>query len=257
VEVGGSWLAKGIDYHSGVLSLGSGDVHVWYTAPAPSSQDDLDRLALLLSADERHTNSQFMSSERRRDHLVGRALVRTTLSRYASVAAPEWIFTTGRFGRPEIVGPAGAPPLRFSLTHSPGLIAVAVALNIAPGLDVAYLDQRIDVETVARQYFAVAEAADLASCPAELRRRRFFEYWTLKEAYLKATGLGLSIPLNSFAMTLSEPPTIAFANGDAREAAAWQFRQPVLSEAHVAALAVRGKVEGVQATEMAELAAGG
>ena len=216
-----------------------GDVHVWSTHPEWWSPDQLERSWSLLSSDERDANARFRTGAQRRDHLLARALVRTTLSRYADVRADEWIFRVGPFGRPEIAAPASIGPLRFNLSHTSGLIALAVTLDADIGLDVERLDGRRSTVCDVGRYFAPSEVADLESSPSEVRVRRLLEYWTLKEAYIKATGFGLSIPLDSFAMRMTVPPTIVPAKDGGDESSEWQFFQPSLGEGYLAAIAMR------------------
>ena len=222
-----------------VLTLTADDVHVWHVDPALVSDPALlRRYDALMSPDERARHARFVFPADQHVFLVARALVRTTLSRYADVEPRAWTFQAGPYGRPEIAGPAGVPPLRFSLSHTAGLVAVAVALQVDVGIDVEGIKVRASGLDIARHYFAPSEADALEALPPERQGRAFLEYWTLKEAYIKATGLGLSAPLKSFAFELTDPPTISFdaRTGDSGE---WQFLRLDLTAQHVSALAVR------------------
>ena len=222
-----------------VLTLTADDVHVWHVVPEiVSDPARLRRSEALMSPDERARHARFVFPADRHVYLVARALVRTTLSQYADVEPQAWTFRTGPHGRPEIAGPAGVPPLRFSLSHTTGLVALAVALQVDVGLDIEGINERASGLDIARHYFAPAEADELEALPPERQGRAFLEYWTLKEAYIKATGLGLSMPLKSFAFELTDPPAIRFdaGTGDPRE---WHFLRLDLSPRHVSALAVR------------------
>jgi 4'-phosphopantetheinyl transferase len=129
--------------------------------------------------------------------------------------------------------------LRFNLSHTRGLVAVAVTLGADIGVDVEGRRERDTNLDVARRFFAPAEVRHLESVASGRQPQVFLEFWTLKEAYIKATGEGLSADLSSFAMQLSDPPTIAFANGNQAAADEWHFRRLHLTNAHVASLAVR------------------
>jgi 4'-phosphopantetheinyl transferase len=214
-------------------------VHVWTVVPG--ELDDpalLDRYAALLAPDERARQARFRLAPHRRQHLVTRALVRTVLSRYASVEPGAWRFVANAHGRPEIAAPAGTG-LAFNVSHTDGLVACAVARRPQVGIDVENTGRRAATVGIAERYFSHAEVAALRAVPPEHRRERFFEYWTLKEAYIKARGMGLAIPLADFSLELdADPIRIAFAPRLADTPARWWFalRRPTLR--HVLALAV-------------------
>ena len=206
-----------------MLSLSTDEVHVWYVVPERASTLELQRYDGLLSLEERERNLRFASVDARNRDLVSRALVRTTLSRYTDIDARTWSFRKGQYGRPELAGPVGHPPLRFSLSHAVGLVALAITREADVGLDVEHRNSRAFDINLARKYFASAEVADLESLPADEQPGAFLEYWTLKEAYLKATGAGLSQALDSFAMRRTRPPTMQFAGPQEGDASEWHF----------------------------------
>ena len=231
-----------------VLTLTADDVHVWHVVPELVSDPALlRRHEALMSPDERARRARFVFPADQRLYLVARALVRTTLSQYSDVEPQAWTFRAGPYGRPEIAGPAGVPPLRFSLSHTAGLVALAVALQVDVGIDVEGIkrwppraeNERESGLDIARRYFAPSEADDLEALPPEKQGRAFLEYWTLKEAYIKATGLGLSMPLTSFAFELTDPPAITFERSSGDDPSEWHFSRLDLGQHHVSALAVR------------------
>jgi 4'-phosphopantetheinyl transferase len=216
------------------------EVHVWYVCPEPDVPPRLrDRYEELLSDDERERFRRFVFDADRLRYLVAHALVRTTLSRYADVPPHAWTFSQNEYGRPEIAGPAHAPRCRFSLTHTRGLTAIAVTATAAIGVDAERIATREYNSDIAQRFFAPSEAVSLeALSPAE-QRRVFYDYWTLKEAYLKAIGVGMSAPLQSFAFTLSDPPRVRFNDPASGDPAAWQFARLSLSGEHTCAIAMR------------------
>jgi 4'-phosphopantetheinyl transferase len=180
----------------------------------------------------------------RHQFVIGRALIRHALSRRAAALPHGWRLVAGAHGRPEVDGPAGGPRLRFSLSHTAEVVACAVTVGDDVGLDVERVDaDRADL-AVARQLFAPAEFQALAALPAAARAARFFDYWTLKEAYVKACGRGLSVPLDAFWFALPPAPgaaiRIAFAQALADDPARWRFDQRRLAGDHVLAVAVAG-----------------
>jgi len=195
----------------------------------------------LLSPEEHERMARLVFDRDRRRFLLTRALVRTTLSRYAPVAPAAWAFIANVHGRPEILDrPTGVPDLRFNLSHTDGLIACAVTIGREVGVDVEHVGRRL-THDVAGRFFAPREVADLKALSEEEQARVFFDYWTLKEAYIKARGFGLALPLGDFAFTLSppQPPSITFEPAMPDDPATWQFAQDWPTPQHRLGLAVR------------------
>ena len=203
--------------------------------------DKLDAYRALLSQDEHERMARFVFDRDRRAFLITRALVRTMLSRYAPVTPAQWRFITNVHGRPEILErPAGAPDLRFNISHTDGLIACAVTIGREVGVDVEHIN-RLLTHDVAGRFFAPDEVADLRRLPDDEQRRVFFDYWTLKEAYIKARGFGLALPLGDFAFKLNppRPPAITFEPSLEDDPSTWQFMQDWPTPLHRLGLAVR------------------
>lgn len=179
----------------------------------------------LMAPDEAKQQARFYFPEGRHEYLITRALVRSVLSLYAEVAPEDWTFVRNSHGRPEIAGPAGGPNLRFNLSNTRGLIACLVALDRDVGADVEDTERRGGSLEVADRFFSPFEVDALHALPEGSQRARFFEYWTLKESYIKARGMGLAIPLDHFSFHLDDGPSIGIAF-DPRlddDPADWQF----------------------------------
>ena len=166
----------------------------------------------LLSDDERERLTRFRFERDRALFLAAHALLRITLSRHTNIEPYAWRFCKGSHGRPEIAEPRSR--LRFSLSHTHGLAACAVVLDRDVGLDVEYLSNDPPID-LADRLLSPRERCDILSVPIDARASLFLEYWTLKEAYAKARGLGLSLPLDQFSLykdtdgrwrTALEPP---------------------------------------------------
>jgi len=201
----------------------------------------LDSYRALLSDDERERMARFVFDRDRRAFVMTRAHVRTMLSRYAAVAAADWRFVENVHGRPEIFDrPEGAPDLRFNISHTHGLIACAVTIGREVGVDVEHIGRHL-THDVAGRFFAPAEVTDLRLLPPDDQQRVFFDYWTLKEAYIKARGFGLALPLADFAFKLSPPgpPAITFEPSLEDDPSTWQFMQDWPTPRHRLGLAVR------------------
>jgi 4'-phosphopantetheinyl transferase len=132
------------------------------------------------------------------------------------------------------------PDLRFNISHTDGLIACAVTIGREVGVDVENIGRRL-LHDVAGRHFAPNEVRDLRQLPDDEQQRAFFDYWTLKEAYIKARGFGLALPLGDFAFKLNPPapPVIAFEPALEDDPATWQFLQDWPTPQHRLGLAVR------------------
>jgi 4'-phosphopantetheinyl transferase len=193
-----------------------------------------------LAPDEEKRRARYLFEHSRLEYLMTRALVRSTLSRYAPVAPEAWTFVANEHGRPAIAAAEHAW-LHFNLSNTHGLIACAVARDLEVGVDVEDTERNTETVSIADRFFSAREVAALRALPEALQRGRFFDYWTLKEAYIKARGMGLAIPLDQFSFLLDEAPPIRIAFdprlGD--DERAWQFEQFSLSARHKTAAAVR------------------
>jgi 4'-phosphopantetheinyl transferase len=225
-----------------MLELPTNEAHLWIAHPdAISDPGLLHRYASLLTQDELAKQQRFVFPEGRHECLVTRALVRTVLSAYAPVDARDWRFVANGYGCPAIAHPREYSSLRFNLSHTRGMIVCAVAGGRDVGVDVEAVDRRGQTVEIAEQYFSPSELAGLRAQPADAQRARFFELWTLKEAYIKARGMGLSIPLDQFSFRLrtGEPIGVELDPRLADDAASWQFAALRPTRRHLVALALR------------------
>lgn len=201
----------------------------------------------LLTEEERRQEFRFYFPDDQRRYLVTRAMVRTVLSRYLDIAPAEWRFANNEYGRPAIanLGPE-ACDLRFNISHTRGLIALGVTQERELGVDVEdILTREVSLE-IADRFFAPAEVAELATVPRERQQDRFFEYWTFKESYIKARGMGLSIPLGQFSFHYPHERAVSIAidpqlGDDANRWSFWQYRP---TAAHLLAICAERREGG-------------
>jgi 4'-phosphopantetheinyl transferase len=228
--------------------LPADEVHLWYLLPdAVVDPALLAAYEALLAPHERARRDRYRFPHSRREYLLTRALVRATLSRYAPVAPAAWTFRENEYGRPEIDAEAHRS-LRFNLSNTRGLIACLVAQDREIGVDVEDTERPGETVGIADSFFSPVEVAALRALPEAERRARFFDYWTLKEAYIKARGMGLALPLDQFSFLLEPRPPrtppeapairIAFDPRLGDDAASWQFAQFPLSPGHRVSAAV-------------------
>jgi 4'-phosphopantetheinyl transferase len=203
----------------------SHDVHLWFVDFHDVSDALVARGAEVLDAEELARRDRFLFERDRRTYVISHAFLRDVLSRYVDVAPTAWKFSRTDHGRPEIDAPAAARSLRFNLSHTRGGALVGVVEQCDLGVDIESAARETSCVELADRYFSPSEVAELHRLPVERQRARFFEYWTLKEAYIKARGLGLAIPLDRFSYHLveGEPIAISFAPGFDDEPGPWQF----------------------------------
>lgn len=184
----------------------------------------------LLTEEERGKEFRFYFPDDQRRYLVTRALVRTVLSRYLDVAPTQWRFENNRYGRPAISNLSNAEcGLCFNISHTKGLIALGITRGRELGVDVENVRTREVSIDIADRFFARPEVDELASVPRERQQDRFFEYWTFKESYIKARGMGLSIPLGQFSFHYPHERAVNLAidpqlGDDAGRWGFWQYR---------------------------------
>ena len=146
-----------------------------------------------LGTDERMEARRFRSPEAERRFVIRRGTLRAILAPRLGCSPSEIRYSRGQFGKPRVI----ASDIRFNVSSSHSLALYALTRDAEIGCDIERVDARLDFERVAARYFAPDEIANLRALPAPLRRDWFFRHWTLKEAYVKCTGLGLSLPLDS------------------------------------------------------------
>jgi 4'-phosphopantetheinyl transferase len=221
------------------LPLAAGAVDVWLTAMVAVEERLKARYVPLLDSEEEARWRRFRVEGARNQYLIGRALLRTTLSLYADVPPTTWRFETNRYGCPFVAAPAACRDLRFNLSHTEGLVACAVTRDGDVGIDVESTEREVDPLELAPSVFAPDEIADLGAMPPGERRDRFFSYWTLKESYIKARGMGLSLRLDGFWFELGgNSPRISFAASCPDRPERWHFEQHRPTPHHKLALAV-------------------
>ena len=189
--------------------LSDNEIHLWSIDPQQiTDQQKLDSLKTLLSKTELEKVQRYRLAKAQHDALITRAFVRTVLALYTDLNAQDLIFAITEHGKPELCN--SSLPIRFNLSHNNDLIICAVCLNHDIGCDVESLSRKISVNSIAKRYFSANEYQSLQVLPFTAQKARFFEYWTLKEAFVKATGLGISQGLDTFAFQIETTEQAAF-----------------------------------------------
>jgi 4'-phosphopantetheinyl transferase len=224
------------------LSLSSAQVHVWRVGLAPDASC-VERLRCSLSADESQRAARFYFEPDRRRFIVARGALRDILGRYLGMAPSELSFCYSFYGKPALARVPGEEKLRFNVTHSHELALVAVTRDREVGVDLEYLRPDIACEEIAERFFSARERAGLRALPAEVKHQAFFNCWTRKEAYIKAHGEGLSLPLDQFDVSLApgEPAALLATRHDHRDAQHWCLQALMPGPGYAAAVAVEGQ----------------
>lgn len=200
-------------------------MHLWFLGLA---QPEAPALLAALSQEERNAWGALQGrpyAQEQRRHLAGRMLVRLALSRHFAVPPAQWSFAPDGHGKPWVVHPWWARPhLAFNLSHSSGVAVVAVTAGARVGVDVEDIAARPAPLHVAARFFSPAEVRQLHACPSSQQPTQFYRCWTAKEAYVKALGRGLSIPLEHFSACPREDGGVDLRNAPG-DAARWHLRQ--------------------------------
>jgi 4'-phosphopantetheinyl transferase len=222
------------------MNLNDNEIHLWLSFERPADESSLTRMTSILDPKELERVNAAHSSGLKMRFLAARAMQRTVLARYAPGADPATLrFVKGEHGKPSLAPQFEAHRLHFNLTHTEGLIAIAVSRHRDVGIDAENRYERTTALRLARRYFTAEEARNLESLPLERQPERFYALWTLKEAWMKATGRGISAGLDNAAFSLDDQHQVAGLTFAASDAADWRFWQYQPTEEHALALALR------------------
>ncbi len=219
------------------LSLQSNHVDVWRVI-TNLQHYSLSAFETILSTDELQHASRFHFDKDRERYLVAHTSLRHILSRYLQ-AEPNWLnFSTNVYGKPFLPDYV----IEFNLSHSGDYALIAIAHSRNVGVDVEQLRADIEIESLAGRYFSPREVSELMALPPQQRLIGFFNCWTRKEAYIKARGLGLSLPLDSFDVSLkpSRPAVLRATRPDAGAALQWTMLSLEVGAKYAGAVAVWG-----------------
>jgi 4'-phosphopantetheinyl transferase len=235
------------------LTLSSDRIDLWLAHCRDCDERLLDRYRRLMTDEERARSLRFVFERDRRRYVVTRALVRTVLSRYAPTPAEAWRFTENAYGRPQVANEGAAErALVFNVSHTRETVLLGITTGQPLGVDIEEMQRERALLDIADRFFAQDEVAALRALPAGEQAYRFFEYWTLKESYIKAEGMGLSIPLDSFAFDLSDAARVGFSVATTTRAPAdrWRFWQIRPAHDHLGAVCAGRAPGGAQSLSL-------
>lgn len=221
------------------LNLNTNQVDVWRVS-LNNLPDSVQSAESTLSDDESQGATRFRFDADRHRFTVSHIALRDVLSRYLHIEPGEINFTVGEYGKPVITSNL---KLDFNLSHSGDYALIAVAREHKVGVDVELFRDNMEVEKIAHRFFSEKENAELMSLSSEQQQIGFFNCWTRKEAYIKAHGLGLSLPLDSFdvSLTPNESAVLRATRPNPDEASRWTLLSLDVEDHYAGAVAVEGR----------------
>lgn len=234
-------MYRDLRWHSGPseVSLKGDEVHVWRVW-VPEFRPRLEELMRLLTSEEAARVKGLHFVKDRELFIIGRGMLRMILSRYEKVCPADLRFTYNAYGKPSLVGDEGSSGLQFNLAHSHEVALYVVTSGRQAGIDVEFIRPDINVREITERFFSAQEVEAFNALPVESRVEAFYNYWTCKEAYIKARGEGLSYPMNRFSVSLNPGEPAALLSGINRphEDARWSLQELPVGSGYAAALAI-------------------
>ena len=220
------------------LDLQSYQVDVW-RARLELTSHVLNQLKSTLSEEETERAARFHFSADEDRFIAAHGCLRDVLARYLHCEPRKLNFSTNRYGKPTLCD----HKLEFNLTHSGEYALIAITRESKVGVDVERIRQGISSQVIAQQYFSKSEVAELQASPLAGREIAFFSCWTRKEAYIKAHGLGLSLPLESFDVSVNPdgPAMLRATRPDPHETARWTLLSLEINSCYASAIVVEGR----------------
>ena len=246
--------------------LAEAEIHVW-RAMLDLPPSKIEALELILSADELARAQRFRFAKDRTHFIAARGQLRAILGRYLAREPQSLSFTYNDYGKPSLASmparrtggrPQGSPlrepgvtqddGLSFNVSHAQGMALYAFTRNRAIGVDVEYIQSQMEWESIAEHFFSPYEVNVLKAVSPDMRPIAFFNCWTRKEAYIKARGMGLSLALDSFDVSLTpgEPAALLGIRENGQDIANWSLYALHPGSNYIAALAVEGHASSLQ-----------
>ncbi|TMC16156.1 MAG: 4'-phosphopantetheinyl transferase superfamily protein [Chloroflexi bacterium] len=221
--------------------LSPAEVHVW-CASLVAAPATIQTLRPLLSADELTRANRFYFEKDRHHFIVARGVLRILLGRYLTMPPAQLRFSYNEYGKPFLDLTSRTPILQFNISHSQDFALLAFTSNRLVGVDIEYM-RVIEFEQLAEHSFSPYEQVTLQALPLSVRHAGFYNCWTRKEAYIKARGRGLSLPLDSFDVSLrpGEAARLLASREDRREVQRWSLQALTPPAGYAGALAVEGR----------------
>jgi len=216
-----------------------GEVHVW-RVELMQPEHVIQQFRSTLEQGELFRADRFHFEKDRRAFVVSRGFLREIIGRYTNTRPEQLRFSYGPYGKPALDG-----RLRFNMSHSHNLALIALTEDRELGVDVEYIRADFATGDIARRFFSPVEVEVFNSLAAEHQVAAFFRCWTRKEAFIKATGKGLSQALDGFDVTLGPGEPAALLRVDEDDASRWSLSDLDVGDGYAAALAVENRVSKI------------
>ena len=220
-----------------ILTLADTELHVW-RAQLPTDGSVLRRFEKILSDEEKERAEKFLVADAKERFVAARGILREMLGKYLGAYPSAILLSYGPHGKPFVSVSDSSKDIRFNLSHSDGYGAVVFARHREVGIDIEQVRPEAAGEDIARRFFSRQEIEQLGEIPEENRTEGFFRCWTRKEAYIKALGAGLQIPLDSFTVPIADAQPHELTDG---EGSVWSLHPFEPAGGFVGAVAAQGK----------------
>lgn len=224
-----------------IIPLSNDEVHVW-TASRDAADDVVGSMRALLDDAERARADRFTFDHDKTRFAMSRGLLRTILGRYLGLPPESLAFVSNPHGKPSLAPIHDESLIRFNLAHSGTFVVFAITRGRDVGVDIERIRPEFGGQAIAERFFAPGEVEALRAVPEPSRLLAFFHGWTRKEAYIKAKGKGLALPLDQFEVAIdpAQPAALLATRPDPDEAARWSLVAIEADPGHVAAVCVEG-----------------
>lgn len=214
-----------------------GVTHCWAVSLDRFPPDSEPAITAVLDCSEIERASRFKFGRHRRAFICSHAALRLLLSRYLAVSAGSIALARGKYGKPKLEGALGS--LNFNISHSGDVALIAVSWAVSVGIDIEEEKEISNIEDISNRYFAPAEHASIQLAPCDARMKAFLKIWTRKEAFLKALGSGLAIPLDTFSVGAADGPAqLSFRTAGVEASMQWTITDLPLVGRRFGAIAV-------------------
>ena len=221
--------------------IASNEVHVWRVF-LDLARIEIESLLGILSADELERAGRFHFERDQKRFIVAHGILRQILGKYLGKNPHELRFEYTSHGKPELIAEPGYDTLSFNLSHSGAFALYAVTRGRKIGIDIEQVRDEVTVGQIARRFFSQGEISSLERIPKEKRTEVFFQYWTRKEAFLKAMGEGFSFPMEQCDVSLLNGIVLSpiILLNDTQESSGWYVQDLFPCPGYAASIAVEG-----------------